>query len=176
MQKIRFNIAETYKQSSRTYFNFLPFIIRILYFLCLIIFLIDETSLNIDHNYLKWHILFCCTEIIIFLIFTKWQITGSWLIILTSWIGPILPFQTSAALIFSCLLAVTLLGYHNLLQGIGASLTYLITHTTSTYIVQSAMNTTDSLLMLMTLGVFCLAGSLLHWTQLKTESNNQLAR
>nr|WP_304314021.1 hypothetical protein [Bifidobacterium catenulatum] len=38
------------------------------------------------------------------------------------------------------------------------------------------MNTTDSLLMLMTLGVFCLAGSLLHWTQLKTESNNQLAR
>lgn len=68
MQKIRFNIAETYKQSSRTYFNFLPFIIRILYFLCLIIFLIDETSLNIDHNYLKWHILFCCTEIIIFLI------------------------------------------------------------------------------------------------------------
>lgn len=108
--------------------------------------------------------------------FTKWQITGSWLIILTSWIGPILPFQTSAALIFSCLLAVTLLGYHHLLQGIGASLAYLITHTTSTYIVQSAMNTTDSLLMLMTLGVFCLAGSLLHWTQLKTESNNQLAR
>lgn len=46
---------------------------------------------------------------------------------------------------FSCLLAVTLLGYHNLIQGIGASLAYLITHTASTYIVQSAMNTTDYL-------------------------------
>lgn len=176
MSKIRFNIAKTYKPSSRIYFNFLPFIIRVLYLLCLIIFLIDEISLNINHNYIKWHILFCCAEIIVFLIFTKWQIAGSWLIILTSWIGPILPFQTSAALIFSCLLAVTLLGYHNLLQGIGASLTYLITHTASTYIMQSAINTTDSLLMLMTLGVFCLAGSLLHWAQLKNETNNQLAR
>lgn len=176
MSKIRFNIAKTYKPSSRIYFNFLPFIIRVLYLLCLIIFLIDEISLNINHNYLKWHILFCCAEIIVFLIFTKWQIAGSWLIILTSWIGPILPFQTSAALIFSCLLAVTLLGYHNLIQGIGASLAYLITHTASTYIMQSAINTTDSLLMLMTLGVFCLAGSLLHWAQLKNETNNQLAR
>ncbi len=174
MQEIRFNIIQKFKQIPIKLHASL--IVNILYLSFLTIFLIDEINLNIRCSYFEYNALFCLMEIIIFLVFTKQQIVGSWLIILTSWIGLIPPLQTSATLVFNCLLAVTLLGYHNLLQGIGASLTYFITHSASAYMAQATINTTDSLLTFMTLGVFCLTGLSLRWLQLKTESDNRLVK
>lgn len=75
MQKIRFNIINIIKQIPITLHPSL--IVNILYFSFLTIFVIDEINLNIKHIYFKYCVLFCLTEIIIFLIFTRQQTIGS---------------------------------------------------------------------------------------------------
>lgn len=148
----------------------------ILYLLCLFIFLIDETRLEITPTYTHWNAMLCIGEVAIFLLAATWKIPGSWLIILTSWIGLITPFHVSAALIFGCMLAITVLGFNRLSYGISAVLLYFALHISVTYARHTPINQPDALLLLMTLMLCCFAGSILHRSQIDADRLRQLTQ
>lgn len=148
----------------------------ILYLLCLFIFLIDETRLEITPTYTHWNAMLCIGEVAVFLLAATWKIPGSWLIILTSWIGLITPFHVSAALIFGCMLAITVLGFNRLSYGISAVLLYFALHISVTYARHTPINQPDALLLLMTLMLCCFAGSILHRSQIDADRLRQLTQ
>lgn len=174
MRQIRFVITRIRESVQHIRRNSFSMATSILYLLCLFIFLIDETRLEIMPAYAHWNTMLCIGEVVVFLLAATWKIPGSWLVILTSWIGLVTPFHVSAALIFGCMLAITLLGFNRLSYGISAVLLYFALHISVTYARHMPINRSDALLLLMTLMLCCFAGSILHRSQINADRLRQL--
>lgn len=174
MRQIRFIITRIRESVQHIRRNSFSMATSILYLLCLFIFLIDETRLEIMPAYAHWNTMLCIGEVVVFLLAATWKIPGSWLVILTSWIGLVTPFHVSAALIFGCMLAITLLGFNRLSYGISAVLLYFALHISVTYARHMPINRSDALLLLMTLMLCCFAGSILHRSQINADRLRQL--
>lgn len=173
MRQIRFVITRIRESVQHIRRNSFSMATSILYLLCLFIFLIDETRLEIMPAYAHWNTMLCIGEVVVFLLAATWKIPGSWLVILTSWIGLVTPFHVSAALIFGCMLAITLLGFNRLSYGISAVLLYFALHISVTYARHMPINRSDALLLLMTLMLCCFAGSILHRSQINADRLRQ---
>lgn len=84
MRQIRFVITRIRESVQHIRRNSFSMATSILYLLCLFIFLIDETRLEIMPAYAHWNTMLCIGEVVVFLLAATWKIPGSWLVILTS--------------------------------------------------------------------------------------------
>lgn len=121
MQKIRSGMTACLRSADRgavkSYDDVLVLVVRVLFIGMLIVLVVDECAFRTVGSDVVRHAVFSICEAAALLLAAWKPVVGSWLIVVCSQSGGLLPFGASSVLLFACLLGVAVLGFRAVAQG-----------------------------------------------------------
>lgn len=121
MQKIRSGMTACLRSADRgavkSYDDVLVLVVRVLFIGMLIVLVVDECAFRTVGSDVVRHAVFSICEAAALLLAAWKPVVGSWLIVVCSQAGGLLPFGASSVLLFACLLGVAVLGFRAVAQG-----------------------------------------------------------